>query len=150
MIDLPSRRSCARQILKLPGAMPELVDNLFDAARSSFVSDHACDLLRVPEEDVDALDSRSGYVRDRKREWFELHCSMNPSFGQLNNCPAASHLLEYSRDFASACQTICHDMLQAISASGETADSSVPPLRSLLGAWNGSESAPLVLVLLVL
>ena len=45
MIDLPSRRSCARQILKLPGAMPELVDNLLDAARSSFVSDHACDLL---------------------------------------------------------------------------------------------------------
>jgi len=97
--------------LRLPAHEVCLVREMYAAAKAAFSDGRSRRQLRIPDDMVDDLDSRNGFVDDPNREWLELHCSIPAEFdGPIEN-PAALRVLECAERVFSACRVRCQEVL---------------------------------------
>lgn len=108
----------------------QLVSGLYDRAQRFFADSGARRALDIPDDQIDDLDSRSGYVDDRKREWFELHHFSQESFGEVRS-PAAAQMLQSSWAFSNMCRLRCEKAIRHMSMSA-------PALATLLAGGDDS------------
>ena len=104
-------------VIKLTPTEAAAVHEMLDAAQQAFEDSVEMRALRISDEQLDDLDSRDGYVRDRVREWLELHHFGSHPFGQLEDHPKARRFLEAALTFASICEARCAQALAALATA---------------------------------
>jgi len=111
----------------------ECVKALYTAAAEAFSNRPSRLQLTVPELDEKRLDSRSGYVDGRTREFFELHDSVPHALGSPT-APEAVHLLEVTSKYSRACRRRCHDVLSALATLQQPSTGGLSPLGIYLAS----------------
>lgn len=149
-IDSPSWTRLAYQDLKQWGyarlrlTPPEasLMRDLYVSTDEFFNDRSSTRKLEVPDEAFDDLDERSGYVFDRHREMFEVHCNYphdQPLRKRTSDTSLSSETRQFLRliwDVIEMCETRCNEALLDIAGVLNCA-----PLDELLhGESNRDES----------
>jgi isopenicillin N synthase-like dioxygenase len=105
--------------LRLTPAEASFVHDLYAATDVLFNDTRALRQLEVPDDQIDDLDWRSGYVWGRSREIFELHCG-SQSAERLNKAHGTS-AREFVRclwRFSDMCDQLCLGALEDIPTYG--------------------------------
>ena len=104
--------------LRLNAEEMRCVRELYSAAQVAFDDGASRRALEVPPCDGRRLDARSGYVDDRRREFFELHPEVPHRLGEVGPVPAA-HLLDCISRYAENCRARCYAMLRELAGGDQ-------------------------------
>jgi len=128
--------------LRLTPAEVSLMQDLYDATDKFFDDRGSTRKLEVPDEEFDDLDERSGYVFDRHREMFEVHCNVSQTRSlkrRWNDLPlpaATRRFLRLMWSVTEMCENRCNEAMLDIAGVLNCA-----PLDELLhGEANRSHS----------